>query len=111
MRWRGAAGLAVIVLAGLACQLLAPAGAPGLGVPSVTAPPTLTPPALGSPGGPAATVFAPVEIVTALPPTPSAVPAVLATPLPTPAGGGNYQSQNGDTLDSLALRFRTTVDA
>ena len=109
MRWRGAAGLTVMVLAGLACQLLAPAGGAGLGVPSVTAPPTLTPPVVGSPGGSVATVFAPVEIVSALPPTPSPAPAVLATPPATPEGGGNYQSQNGDTLASLALRFRTTV--
>ena len=57
-----------------------------------------------------ATVFDPVEIVSALPPTLTPEPAVLATPLATPAGGGNYQSQNGDTLESLALRFRTSVE-
>jgi LasA protease len=109
MKTRGAVRLAGLVLASLACQLLAPRAGPGLGVPSVTAPPTLTP-AVAAAGSAVPTVLAPVEIVSALPPTPSPEPATLATPLPTPDGGGNYQAQNGDTLESLALRFRTTVE-
>jgi LasA protease len=108
---RGALPLALLVLASLACQFLSGGAGPGLpGIPSVTPPPTLTPAVAGE-GGVAATVFAPVEIVTALPPTLTPEPASVTTPLPTPEGGGNYQTQNGDTLETLALRFRTTVAA
>ncbi len=109
MKPRGAAFVAVLILASLACQFLSRGTGPALGVPSVTPPPTLTP-AVALGGTPVATVFDPVAIVSALPPTLTPEPALLATPLATPAGGGNYQSQNGDTLETLALRFRTTVE-
>lgn len=114
MNPRATALLAALVLAGLACQVLAPRGGGGLGgIASATPPHTLTP-AVNAQGSPFPTVFAPVEIVSALPPTSSAaqtpIPAALVTPLPTPLGGGNYLSQNGDTFESLALRFRTTVE-
>jgi LasA protease len=110
MRVRSAAAIIGLVLASIACQALRRGAGPDLGVPSATPLPSLTPAVAGQ-GSPLPTVFAPVEIVTVLPATPSAVPVALVTPLPTPAGGGNYHSQNGDTLETLALRYRITVEA
>ena len=106
---RGATLIAALVLASVACQFLSRGSGAGLEIATATPPHTLTP-AVSAGGTPVATVFDPVEIVSALPPTLTPEPAVLATPLATPAGGGNYQSQNGDTLESLALRFRTSVE-
>lgn len=108
---RGAAVVAALALAGLACQWLAPRGGGELaGIPSATPLPTLTP-AAALLGSAVPTVFDPVAIVTVAPPTPVPPPLVLATPLPTPQGGGNYLSQNGDTFETLALRFRTSLEA
>ena len=97
--------LVLLALSSLACNLLAaPGGGRDLGIPTVTAPPTITPAASAAPviqqtvlpGAP--TPVATVVAITQAPPT----AAAAATELP-----GNYTVQPGDTLDALALRYRT----
>jgi LasA protease len=106
---QAALGMAMAVLAGLACSTV-------MGTPRIypTAGPTRTPGYTpfpnGTPGLP--TIEPVIGTATAIfgSQTPAAATAEAAgvTVTPPPAGG-NYQAQSGDTVSALALRFRTDI--
>jgi len=91
-------------VAGSALATSAPGGSASAPTPAVRPPPTVRPSAAATPSGSGAIG------------RPSAVPSLQPAPTASPQAGpptapGTYTVRSGDTLSSIAIRFRTTVQA
>jgi LysM repeat protein len=114
------AGLLAAAFAAVAVARLSGSGGPVNVGAAVSSAPTTSAPAILPPASPSAEPSAvpsaaPTEVPSIAPTdAPSAAPTAAPTPAPTPAptvAHRTYTVQSGDTLERIARRFGTTIDA